>query len=87
MVDFLSSLGSGFSSAFDFMGKNGNTFANMGKFGSGLGSIYSAYNSNKLGNKQMDLMGQQNKLLIDQYEQDKKDKASINGSFSSVWGS
>lgn len=90
MGDWLSSLGStigsGFSSAFDFMGKNGNTFANMGKFGSGLGSIYSAYNANNLGNKQMDLLEKQNNLYTQDYEDKKKAQDSQNSSFKSVWG-
>lgn len=52
----------------------------------GLGSIWSAYNANKLGNKQIDLIGQQNQLLTDQYNTDKQNKADQNNSFGSVWG-
>ena len=74
-------LGNAFSSAF-----TGNNMANFGKLTSGLGSVYSAYNSNKLGNKQIDLMGQQNDLLLNDYNDRKKDKEKQNTAFSSVWG-
>ncbi|MCT7549818.1 hypothetical protein N5U04_09855 [Aliarcobacter butzleri] len=52
----------------------------------GIGTIWSAYNANKLGNMQVDLAKQQNQLYMDKYEQDKKDKESLNNSFASVWG-
>ena len=65
---------------------NGSNLANAGKALGGIGSLYGAYNANKLGNKQIGLMDQQNKLMLDSYEDQKKDKAAINNSFSSVWG-
>jgi hypothetical protein len=78
MGDFLS----GFSSMFS----NADSLANIGKFGSGLGSIYSAYNANSLGNKQMDLLEKQNNLYTQDYEDKKKAQASQNTTFSNVWG-
>ena len=63
----------------------GDNMANFAKLTSGLGSVYSAYNSNKLGNKQIDLMGQQNDLLLSDYNTRLKDKEKQNTAFSSVW--
>lgn len=86
MSDILGDIGSGFSSAFKWIGDNSNGLSGFGNLTSGLGSIYSAYNANKLGNQSIDLAKQQNQLLLDQYNRDKKDKESLNNSFTSVWG-
>jgi len=73
--------GTALSSAF-----SGNNMANFGKLTSGLGSVYSAYNANKLGNSQIDLMKQQNNLLLSDYKTKLEDKDKKNTAFSSVWG-
>ena len=86
MGDWLSSLGSTVGSGFSSMFSNTDSLANIGKFGSGLGSIYSAYNANNLGNKQIDLLEKQNNLYTQDYEDKKKAQASQNSSFKSVWG-
>lgn len=77
------------ASAFSNIGSkvfDGNNIANFGNLASGAGTLWGAYNANKLGNAQIDLMKQQNQLYMDKYEQDKKDKESLNNSFASVWG-
>lgn len=86
MPDILGNIGSGFSSAFKWLGNNKDGLGSLGSLTSGLGSIYSAYNANKLGNQSIDLAKQQNQLLLDQYNREKKDKESLNNSFTSVWG-
>lgn len=65
---------------------NGSSLANIGSLMGGAGSLYGAYNANKLGNAQIDLAKEQNQLYMDKYNQDKKDKESQNNSFASVWG-
>lgn len=77
------------ASAFSSIGNkffDGNNLANIGGLMGGAGSLYGAYNANKLGNAQIDLTKQQNQLFLDKYNQDKKDKESMNNSFASVWG-
>lgn len=77
------------ASAFSSLGNkifDGNNLANFGNFASGTGSLWGAYNANKLGNAQIDLTKQQNQLLLDKYDEDKKDKEKMNNSFASVWG-
>ena len=86
MPDILGNIGSGFSSAFKWIGDNSNGLSGFGNLTSGLGSIYGAYNANKLGNQSIDLAKQQNQLLLDQYNREKEDKESLNNSFTSVWG-
>ena len=71
---------------FKFFADNKDGIGSLGTLTGGLGSIWGAYNANKLGNKQMDLIGQQNQLLTDQYNTDKQNKADQNNSFGSVWG-
>lgn len=66
---------------------SGNNLANFGNVLGGAGQLYSAYNSKNLQDQQVDLMKQQNKLYMDDYEQKKRDRDSLNNSFSSVWGS
>ena len=73
------------ASAFSSLGSS-NNLANFGNLASGVGTVWGAYNANKLGNMQVDLAKQQNQLYMDKYEQDKKDKESLNNSFTSVWG-
>lgn len=85
-TDLLGSIGSGFSSAFKWIGDNSNGLSGFGNLTSGLGSIYGAYNANRLGNAQIDLTKQQNQLLLDKYDEEKKDKEKMNNSFTSVWG-
>lgn len=85
-VGIFDSIGSGFSSAFDFMGKNKDTFSSLGSLGSGLGSIYGAYNANKLGNMQIDLANKQNNLLASSYEDEKRRRESQDASLGKVWG-
>lgn len=63
-----------------------SSIGNIGGLMGGAGSLYGAYNANKLGNAQIDLTKQQNQLYMDKYNQDKKDKESMNNSFASVWG-
>ena len=65
---------------------NGQNLANVGTLAGGIGSLWGASNSNKLANAQIDSTNLQNQLLLDKYNQDKKDKESLNNSFSSVWG-
>lgn len=65
---------------------NGQNLAGVGSLMGGAGSLYGAYNSNKLANASIDSTNLQNKLYMDKYNQDKKDKESLNNSFSSVWG-
>lgn len=65
---------------------NGQNLAGAGSLMGGVGSLYGAYNANKLGNAQIDLTKQQNQLMLDKYNQDKADKSSLNNSFASVWG-
>ena len=79
-------MGELFSNAFSWLGNNKDGIGSLGTLTGGLGSIWGAYNANKLGNKQMDLIGQQNQLLTDQYNTDKQNKADQNNSFGSVWG-
>ena len=77
------------ASAFSSLGSkifDGNNLANFGNLASGVGTTWGAYNANKLGDAQIDLTKQQNQLLLDKYDQDKKDKESMNNSFASVWG-
>lgn len=77
------------ASAFSSLGNkisDGNNLANFGNFASGAGSLWGAYNANKLGNAQIDLTKQQNQLLLDKYDEEKKDKEKMNNSFASVWG-
>lgn len=64
----------------------GDNIGNIGSLMGGAGSLYGAYNANKLGNAQIDLAKEQNQLYMDKYNQDKKDKESQNNSFASVWG-
>ncbi len=64
----------------------GGALAGIGSAVGGFGSLYGAYNANKLGNAQIDLTKQQNQLLMDKYNQDKKDKEDLNSSFGSIWG-
>ena len=47
MLDFLGNIGSGFSSAFDWVGKNSSGLSGLGSLTGGLGSIYGAYNAKK----------------------------------------
>ena len=61
-------------------------FGGFGSFAGGLGTLYGAYNGNKLANASIDLTKQQNQLMLDKYNQDQKDKESMNNSFASVWG-
>jgi hypothetical protein len=65
---------------------SGNNMANIGNLMGNAGSLYGAYNSNKLGNASIDIAKQQNALTLEDYNQKKKDKASMNDSFASVWG-
>ena len=65
---------------------NGSNLAGVGSLMGGAGSLYGAYNSNQLGKQSIDLTKQQNQLMLDKYNQDKKDKESLNNSFASVWG-
>lgn len=77
------------TSAFSNIGNklfSGNNLSNIGSLMGGAGSLYGAYNANKLGNAQIDLAKEQNQLYMDKYNQDKKDKESQNNSFASVWG-
>jgi hypothetical protein len=77
------------ASAFSNFGSklfDGNNIGNIGSLMGGAGSLYGAYNANKLGNAQIDLAKEQNQLYMDKYNQDKKDKESQNNSFASVWG-
>lgn len=86
MPDFLGNIGSGFSSAFDWAGKNATGISGIGTLAGGLGSIYGAYNANQLGKQSIDLTKQQNQLLMDQYNNDNARKDSLNNSFATVWG-
>ena len=77
------------TSAFSNIGNklfSSNNLSNIGSLMGGAGSLYGAYNANKLGNAQIDLAKEQNQLYMDKYNQDKKDKESQNNSFASVWG-
>lgn len=80
--------GSIFSGIGNFGSKlfSGNTLSNLGSLAGGAGSLYGAYNANRLGNKQMDLTNQQNKLMLDAYNKEEDDREKRNQSFSSVWG-
>lgn len=86
MPDFLGNIGSGFSSAFKWAGDNATGLSGMGTLAGGLGSIYGAYNANKIGNAQIDLTKQQNQLYLDQYNDQNKRRDSLDNSFASVWG-
>lgn len=77
------------TSAFSNIGNklfSGNNLSNIGSFMGGAGSLYGAYNANQLGKQSIDLSKQQNQLMLEDYNQKQKDKASINDSFASVWG-
>ena len=76
----------GISSAFDWLGKNKDGIAGLGTLTGGLGTVYGAYNSDKLTDASIDSTNLQNKLYMDKYNEDKKDKESLNNSFASVWG-
>lgn len=78
-------LGDILKSSLSFLNNNGDAIANGGKMLSGLGSIYSAYNQNKLGNKSLDVMNQQNKLVLDDYNEKKRIRDSQNSTLGSVW--
>lgn len=86
MLDFLGKIGSGFSSAFDWAGKNATGMAGVGTFADGLGSIYGAYNAKKLGDASLDIAQEQNDLSKDKYKNDQRTAAAQNSSFGSVWG-
>ena len=86
MPDFLGNIGSGFSSAFDWVGKNSSGLSGLGTLTGGLGSIYGAYNANKIGNASIDLTKQQNQLMLDKYAEDNRRRESQDKSFASVWG-
>lgn len=75
--------------AFSSLGSklfSGNTLGNIGNLAGGVGSLYGAYNANKIGNAQIDLTKQQNQLLLDKYEDDNRRRDSQDKSFASVWG-
>jgi hypothetical protein len=63
-----------------------NNSEQIGSLTSGLGSIYSAYNSNKLGNSQTDIAKQQNNLLLEDYADQKKRRTKQDNAFANVWG-
>lgn len=65
---------------------SGNNLANAGNLLGGAGALYGAYNGKKLGDEQMDLVKQQNQLLLDKYDDDKRRRESQDKSFASVWG-
>lgn len=65
---------------------SGSNLANIGGLMGGAGSLYGAYNSSKLTDASIDSTNLQNKLYMDKYNEDKKDKESLNNSFASVWG-
>lgn len=77
------------ASAFSNLGSkifDGNNIANFGNLTSGVGTLWGAYNANKLGNASIDLTKQQNQLLLDKYDEDNRRRESQDKSFSSVWG-
>ena len=86
MPDFLGNIGSGFSSAFDWVGKNSSGLSGLGSLAGGLGSIYGAYNAKKLGDASLDIAQEQNDLIEDKYKNDQRTAAAQNSSFGSVWG-
>lgn len=86
MPDFLGNIGSGFSSAFDWVGKNSSGLSGLGSLTGGLGSIYGAYNAKNLGDASLDIAQEQNDLIKDKYKNDQRTAAAQNSSFGSVWG-
>lgn len=73
------------SGLFNFF-TDGEKFANLGKGLSGVGSFYNAFNSKKLMDNQIDLTKQQNNLLMNDYEEQRKRRDKLDGHFSDVWG-
>jgi len=66
--------------------KLGEGLGNAGSFLGGAGSLYGAYNSRKLGKKQIDLANRQNQLYMEEYNRRKENEEKLNNSFASVWG-